>query len=117
MFIAFNIMNSSGRALNGTPILWQMDSVSDFSKAIREGCLDIANYGAESYSTLSKMYLSVTFYRDINEEEYCENEFYINLKNVREFKQYIKMSYEEIKAEYEMNQRQEKIENILNEKR
>lgn len=117
MFIAFNIMNSSGRALNGTPILWQMDSVSEFSSAIREGCLDIANYGAESYSTLSKMYLAVTFYRDINEEEYFENEFYISLKNIREFKQYIKMSYDEIKAEYEMKSRNEKIENILNEKR
>ena len=117
MFIAFNIMNSSGSALNGTPILWQMDSISEFSKAIREGCLDIANYGAESYSTISKMYLAVTFYRNINEEEYCENEFYIHLKIIREFKQYIKMSYEEIKAEYEMNKRHEKIQNILNEKR
>jgi hypothetical protein len=58
------------------------------------------------------MYLAVTFYRDINEEEYCENEFYINLKNVREFKQYIKMSYEDIKVEYEIKKRHEKIEKL-----
>lgn len=112
MIFAFNIMNSSGTALNGTPILWDMETVSDFTKSIRENCLDIAKYGVDSYSTISKMYLAVSIYEEINEETYNENQFYISLKNVREFKQYIKMSHEDIKAEYEMKQRNQKIEDL-----
>jgi hypothetical protein len=111
MICAFNIMNSSGNALNGIPILWDVETVSDFTKSIRENCLDIAKYGADSYSTISKMYLAVTIYEYI-EEGYSENNFYISLKNVREFKQYIKMSHEDIKAEYEMKQRNKKIEDL-----
>mgnify|MGYP000270454761 CR=1 FL=1 len=112
MFVSFNIMNSSGSALNGIPILWKIDSVSEFSKAIRDNCLDIAAQGAENYSMISKMYLAVTFYEDISKEEYSENNFYIRLKNVREFKQYIKMGYEDIKVEYEIKKRNDKIEKL-----
>lgn len=112
MIFSFNIMNSRGTALNGVPILWDLKSVSEFTKGIRENCLDIARFGADSYSTISKMYLAVVIYEDINEDTYNENEFYILLKNVREFKQYIKMSHEDIKAEYEMKQRHIKIENL-----
>lgn len=111
MIFAFNIMNSSGTALNGIPILWDMETVSDFTKSIRENCLDIAKYGADSHSTLSKMYLAVSLYED-DDETYNENHFYITMKNVREFKQYLKMSYEDIKVEYEMKQRHLKIENL-----
>lgn len=112
MIFSFNIMNSSDRALNGIPIVWNMDSVSEFTKSIRDNCLEIAHYGATTYSTLSKMYLAVYIYNDINDEEYQENHFYIDLKNIREFKQYIKMSYDDIKAEYEMKQRNSKIEEL-----
>lgn len=118
MIFAFNIMNSSGTSLNGAPILWDLKTVSDFTRAIRENCLDIAKYGADSYSTLSKIYLAVSIYEDVDVETSKsfmipnENQFYITMKNVREFKQYLKMPYEDIKAEYEMNQRNQKIEDL-----
>lgn len=112
MIFSFNIMNSNNKSLNGAPIIWDLETVSEFTKGIRDNCLDIANYGALNYSTLNKMYLAISVYEDINDDEYNENHFYVSMSNVREYKKYIKMRYSDIRSEYEMKQRNLKIEDL-----
>lgn len=112
MIATFNIMNSSGRALNVVPILWDIENVSEFCLGIRENALDICHFGADSYSTIKEMFISVYFYEDLNDEEFNENSFNIRIKNIREFKKYIKMSYDDIKVEYNIEKRNNKISEL-----
>lgn len=111
--VSFNIVSGSGSVLSDMPTLWVLGNIREFTDAVRYNCLTIAKYAAEYSYTVKSIKLHVNIYEDLNEEEYHSRMFIINCKNIREYKKYIKMTLEDLKKESLKEERQLKINSIL----
>lgn len=107
----------SGRSLNTTPIVFRYDTFKEFSNMIREEIFNIALWAHESYVGKSSLCLYLKIQEDNKEDaecDYWEWDFNIQCKNIREYKQYLKMTREEMDDLKVSNQRNDKLDDILN---
>jgi len=111
--VSFNIVSGNGSVLTNTPQLWVLNNVREFTDAIRNNTLRIANYAARLAYNVKGLELNVMIYLDINEEEYYERVFTIKCENIRDYKKYITMTHEDIENEMIKEERELKIKNIL----
>lgn len=99
--------------LNLFPMVYEFENTKEWTNSIREesnmiGFLDWAQ--TCNVYPISKMKL----WAYIEEDDWYW-EFEINLKNVREFKKYTEMGFEEINSIVESFRREQKINEILDE--
>ena len=107
--ISMNIAGSRG-PLNDFPMVWELDNIREFIGFIREdecmlSFLDWANTHSVSLSNMR-------LYTRIDEGDLYW-EFVIMLKNIREFKKYLEMDWQEIESVVEAWRRDKKIDEIL----
>jgi len=117
VYISLNI-GYENRALNATPIVFRYDTFKEFSNMIREEVFSIALWAHESYVGKSSLCLYVKIQEDNNKEDpecdYWEWDFNIQCKNIREYKKYLKITRDEMDELKISNQRNDKLDNILN---
>jgi hypothetical protein len=111
--ISFNIVTSSGNVLNNTPNLWVLEDIREFTDAIRDNCLRIANFASTLSYSIKSLELHVSLYDDINSKEYYSRNFVIKCKGIREYNNYINISNEEINNLILQKEREEKINDII----
>jgi len=109
--VALNL--GSNGPLNLFPIVYEFENAKEWTDSIREesnmlGFLDWAQ--TCSVYPISKMKL----WAYIEEDDWYWR-FEVNLKNVREFKKYAEMSWQEIDSIVEAYRRDNKIDEILEE--
>lgn len=111
--VSFNIVSGSGSVLSYIPTLWVLNNIREFTDAVRYNCLTIAKFASECSYTVKSIKLHVNIYIDINDEEYHSKTFIINCKNIREYKKYVNMTLEDLEKESLKEERQLKINSIL----
>ena len=109
--VALNL--GAGGPLNLFPMVYEFENAREWTDSIREesnmlGFLDWAQ--TCNVYPISKMKL----WAYIEDEDWFW-EFEVNLKNVREFKKYTEMGFEEINSIVEAFRREQKINEILDE--
>jgi hypothetical protein len=107
--VSFNIVSGNGSVLTNTPQLWVLNNFREFTDAIRDNTLRIANYAARLAYNVKGLELHVSLYEDINSKEYYKRNFVIKCKGIREYNNYINMSNEEINNLILQKEREEKI--------
>lgn len=110
--IGYETKSSSG-VLNRTPIIYQFDSVKEYTNFIRGGMVNIVDWAIKNYVPKSSIVLYTNIsrlYMEGDEEWVWSNDFNIKCKNIREYKPLINLSDEEIEALL----RDEVINNVLN---
>ena len=95
------------------PMFWEFDNARSFTDFIRDQMFNIILWSHESYGTKSHLWLGVHIVEDIDDENYWEWDFIIYCKNIREFKQYEKLSREDIDLLKIEKKRDEKLNNVL----
>ncbi len=110
--IGYETESSSG-VLNRTPIIYQFNSVKEYTDFIRGGMVNIVDWAIKNYVPKSSIVLYTNIsrlYMEGDEEWVWSNDFNIKCKNIREYKPLINLSDEEIEALL----RDEVINNVLN---
>ena len=112
--IAMNIGGGNG-VYNNIPMFYEFESARDFTDFIREQMFNIILWSHTNHGIKSNLWLGVHIQEDVSDEDFWEWDFIINCKNIREFKQYEKMTREEIDALKSERDRDKKLNDILNE--
>ena len=109
--ISMNIAGSRG-PLNDFPMVWEFENIREFIDFTREeeSMLAFIDWAHMHSVSLPNMRL----YTRIDEGDLYW-EFVIMLKNVREFKKYLEMGWQEIDSIVEAYRRDKKINEILDE--
>lgn len=110
--VSLNILSSTS-TINQIPMYFEVDCIRDITNIIREGAINILSWPFKSYGQVNNTKIGIYIREDI-EDYYYEWSFIIKCSNIREFKPYIKMDYEEFNEVYKANQRDNIIDNILN---
>ena len=111
-----NIGGGSGTTYNNVPMFWEMESAREFTDFIREQMFNILLHSHDNYGIKSNTWIGVHIHEDIDEENYFEWNFIINCKNIREFKAFEKMPREEMDSFRVERDRNNKLNDILNDK-
>ena len=109
---SINILSSTS-TMNSIPMYFEVDSIRDLTNSIRNNSIDILSWPFESYGNVDNTKIGIYIREDINDKEYWEWSFIIKCSNIREFKPYIKMGYEEFDAVYKAHKRNNIISEIL----
>ena len=113
--VSMNIGGGSG-AYNNIPMFWEMENTREFTDFIREQMFNILLHSHDNYGIKSNTWIGVHIHEDIDEENYFEWDFIIHCKNIREFKKYHKLSREEMDSLRVERDRNNKLNDILNDK-
>ena len=113
--VAMNIGGGSG-TYNNIPMFWEMENTREFTDFIREQMFNILLHSHDNYGIKSNTWIGVHIHEDIDEENYFEWDFIIHCKNIREFKKYHKLSREEMDSLRVERDRNNKLNDILNDK-
>ena len=113
--VSMNIGGGSG-AYNNIPMFWEMENTREFTDFIREQMFNILLHSHDNYGIKSNTWIGVHIHEDIDEENYFDWDFIINCKNIREFKAFEKMSREEMDSFRVERDRNNKLNDILNDK-
>lgn len=108
-----NIGGGNG-TYNNIPMFWEMENAREFTNFIREQMFNILLHSHDNYGIKSNTWIGVHINEDIDEENYLEWDFIIHCKNIREFKAFHKMSREEMDSLRVEKDRNDKLNNILN---
>ena len=111
--VSMNIGGGNG-SYNYIPMFYEFENARGFTDFIRDQMFNIILWSHDSYGIKSHLWLGVHIHEEIDEENYFEWEFIINCKNIREFNQFEKMTREEIDALRSEKERDEKLNDILN---
>ena len=108
--VALNLGGSNG-PLNHFPMLFEFENIREWTDSIREesNMLSFLDW-AVAYGVFPIRKMKLWAYIE-NDAQYWE--FEVNLKNVREFKKYMDMDWEEIVSIVEAYRREKKIDEIL----
>ena len=114
--VSMNIGGGSGTTYNNIPMFWEMENAREFTDFIREQMFNILLHSHDNYGIKSNCWIGVHISEDIDEENYFEWNFIIHCKNIREFKKYHKLSREEMDSLRVERDRNNKLNDILNDK-
>jgi len=114
--VAMNIGSGSGTYTN-IPMFWEMKDAREFTDFIRENMFNILLHSHDNGGIRSNCWIGVHIHEDIDEENYFEWDFIINCKNIREFKLFEKMTRSEMDTMRVEKIRDNKLNNILNDKK
>ena len=108
--VALNLGGSNG-PLNHFPMLFEFENIREWTDSIREesNMLSFLDW-AVAYGVFPIRKMKLWAYIEHDEWSW---EFEVNLKNVREFKKYMDMDWEEIVSIVEAYRREKKIDEIL----
>ena len=109
-----NIGGGSG-VYNNIPMFYEFQYTREFTDFIRDQMFNIILWSHANHGIKSNLWLGVHIEEDVSDEDSYEWDFIINCKNIREFKQYEKMTREEIDALKSERDRDKKLNDILNE--
>ncbi len=108
-----NIGGGTG-VYNNIPMFWEFENSRSFTNFIREEMFNIILWSHDNHGIKSNLWLSIHIQEDISEEEgWWEWDFIIDCKNIREFKQFEKMTREDIDAFRVERDRDSKLNKIL----
>lgn len=110
--VSLNIASATS-PMNLVPMYFEFENTRDFTNFIRESAIDILSWTFTSYGQVNNTRLGVYIKEDIDKEEYWDWSFVIKCKNIREFKSYMKMDYNEFSSLLEAHERDKKIKDIL----
>lgn len=110
--VSLNIGGGSG-AYNYVPMFYEFDNSRGFTDFVRDQMFNIILWSHDSHGIKSNLWLGVRIIEDVDKDNYLEWEFIINCKNIREFKQFEKMTREEIDALRVERERDEKLNDIF----
>ena len=110
--VSLNI-SSATSPMNLVPMCFEFESVREFTDFIRESAIDILSWTFTSYGQVSNTRLGVYIREDIDKEGYWDWSFVIKCKNIKEFKPYMKMDFNEFSSILESHERDRKIKDIL----
>jgi hypothetical protein len=110
--VSLNI-SSATSPMNLVPMYFEFETTRDFTNFIRESAIDILSWTFTSYGQVNNTRLGVYIKEDIDKEEYWDWSFVIKCKNIREFKPYMKMDFNEFSSLLEAHERDKKIKDIL----
>jgi hypothetical protein len=108
---SINILSSIS-AMNSIPMYFEVDSIRDLTNFIRNSTIDILIWPFKSYGNVDNTKIGIYIREDID-DYYYDWSFIIKCSNIREFKPYIKMDYEEFDAVYKTHKRDDIISEIL----
>jgi hypothetical protein len=108
---SINILSSTS-TMNSIPMYFEVDSIRDLTNFIRNNSIDILSWPFKSYGQVNNTKIGIYIREDI-EDYYYEWSFIIKCSNIREFKPYIKMGYDEFDAVYKEHKRNNIISEIL----
>ena len=111
--VAMNIGGGGNGPYNNIPMFWEFESARVFTDFIRKQMFNILLWSHDSYGIKSNCWIGVHIEEDID-EDYFEWDFIIHCKNIREFKLFAKLSREEMDAMRVERDRDNKLEDILN---
>jgi hypothetical protein len=110
--VSLNIASATS-PMNLVPMCFEFESTREFTDFIRESAIDILSWTFRSYGQVSNTRLGVYIREDIDKEGYWDWSFVIKCKNIREFKPYMKMDFNEFSLALESHERDRKIKDIL----
>ena len=110
--VSLNILGSSS-PMNLVPMYFEFESPREFTDFIRENVIDILSWSFDSYGQTNNTKLGVYIREDIDSEEFWDWSFIIPCKNIREFKQYSKMDFNEFESVLSAHNRDKKLKDIL----
>ena len=111
--VSLNIASATS-PMNLVPMCFEFETPREFTDFIRESVIDILSWTFTSYGQVNNTRLGVYIREDIDKEEYWDWSFVIKCKNIREFKPYMKMDFNEFSSILEAHERDRKINNVLN---
>lgn len=109
--VSLNIASATS-PMNLVPMYFEFESPREFTNFIRENVMDILSWTFTSYGQVNNTRLGVYIREDIN-DGYWDWSFVIKCKNIREFKTYMNMDYNEFSSLLEAHERDKKIDSIL----
>ena len=117
IIISMNILSGTvgvSEVLNVNPMTWYMKNFSDFKKLITSdvNILSILNWGVQYGANKARLGLALNIIRPDNEEDFWENEFIINVSNIKSFKKYLSVEDSEIETMLLSAEREEKLNNL-----
>lgn len=112
--VSMNIGGGSG-VYNNIPMFYEFQSTREFTDFIRDQMFTVILWSHVNHGIKSNLWLGVHIEEVISDVDFYEWDFIINCKNIREFKQYEKMTREEIDALKSERDRDRKLNDILNE--
>ncbi len=110
--VSLNIASATS-PMNLVPMYFEFESPREFTNFIRESVIDILSWPFTSYGQVNNTRLGVYIREDDTDGEWWEWSFTIQCKNIREFKQYIKMDFNEFSSVLEAHERDKKLKDIL----
>jgi len=114
--VSMNIGGGGNSPYNNIPMFWEMENAREFTNFIREQMFNILLHSHDNYGIKSNCWIGVHIFEDVDEENYFEWDFIIHCKNIREFKKYHKLSREEMDSLRVERDRNNKLNDILNDK-
>jgi len=112
--VSMNIGGGGNGTYNNIPMFWEMNNTREFTNFIRQQMFNILLHSHDNYGIKSNTWIGVHILEDIDEENYFEWDFLIHCKNIREFKPFSKMDREEMDSLRVERDRDNKLNNILN---
>lgn len=110
--VSLNII-SHDTTLNLIPMFFECKNIREWTDFIRKSTIDILDWPFNSFGQVNNTKLGVCIREDIDQEEFYEWNFIIECKNIREFKPYMKMNFEQFDAIVKEHKRAERIDEIL----
>jgi len=110
--VSLNIASATS-PVNLVPMYLEFESTRDLTNFIRESVIDILSWTFTSYGQVNNTRLCIYIREDIDKETYWDWSFIIKCKNIREFKAYMKMDFNEFNSLLQSHERDNKIKNIL----
>jgi len=117
IIISLNILSRTvgiRDVLNVHPMTWYMKDFSDFKKFISSevNTLSILNWGVQYGANKARLGLALNIIRPDNEEDFWENEFVVNISNIKSFKKFLSVEDSEIENLLKSAERDEKLNNL-----
>ncbi len=109
--VSLNITTNAS-TLNLIPIYFEFESPREFTKFIRENVIEILSWNFETYGQSNNTRIATYIREDDTNEEWWEWKFIINCKNIREFKPYMAMDFNEFSSVLESHNRDKKLKEI-----
>lgn len=116
IIVSYNIGHegSSSNILTLFPTVWEAQTHKEWIKAIRENPVSFLEWGHVNYIPLKSLIFYFSVYEVVDNDHFLQWEFKVPVKNIREYKKYLKLSKEEFEQEIFIHKRNSKIKQLLN---
>jgi len=128
--VIFNIGAEGSGILNTFPMFFDGNSFKDFSDWIRAGMFDVMTWAHDYNVPIGRLCLYLHIHEDItgnmeprkstisdptDEDYYYDWNMIVHCKNVREYKQFLNLKWDEIEQMMASKKREAKINSIIDE--